>query len=52
MIDTRGMDPNMDNAEACNDGIYLYNPGSGIINLIKVKEVKVAKEKRAKRRRE
>ena len=30
MIDTRGMDPNMENAEACNDGIYLYNPWSGI----------------------
>ena len=52
MKDTRGLDLNMENTKASNAGVYLYNPWSGFINLTKVKQVKIAKEEKAIRRRE
>ena len=52
MIDPREIDSNMDAAKADNAKIYMYNPWSGFINLRRVKEVKLVKEKRAKKEEE
>ena len=52
MADIRGMDSNMENNMGSNAGVLLYNPWSDFINLTKLKQVKIARKLKARKRRE